>query len=511
MVVACAVPFQQSKAEGGGVFVVALDSPALTLDPANATELSSARVISQVYETLVTLNGTTGGFDPWLAQSWVVSSDGKVWTFTLRSGVTFHDGTPLNSEAVVDNFNRWFDTSDPLHQGDFDYWQIFFNGFKGGSSVVRSVDRVDDLRLRITLEQAYSPLLSALAMYPLAIVSPTAMRANIDDLPRHPAGTGPFRVAEWQANDTIALTANPQYWGVRPKLDGVRFVVMPNSDDRAKALKSGKVHLAEGSNANDAAAAKQAGLKVVLRPANSVVSLSINQKADPFSDQVVRQAVAQAINRQALVDKAYGGLALVADQFVPPGIAGNDRSLGGIAHSPQAARQLLSAAGYGGGIITQIWYPSLPRLLIPNPRTMAEAIADDLRAVGILASTNAADWTVYQQRSLEGGYPLYLQGWTQDIPDADSYLTGLFASNSTATTIGYNNPELKTTLADARAQPDAAGRSSLYKQAAATVRQDMPRAPLVYPQRAVLLAPGVSGYAPSALGMESYAGITLAP
>ena len=101
MTVGCAVPFLQTKTEGSGIFVVALDSPVLTLDAANVTELSSARVTTQVFETLVEYNPATGAFDPLLAQSWAVSGDGRVWTFTLRSGVTFHDGTPLTSDAVV--------------------------------------------------------------------------------------------------------------------------------------------------------------------------------------------------------------------------------------------------------------------------------------------------------------------------------------------------------------------------------------------------------------------------
>ena len=142
MTAGCTVPLLQSRNTASGIFVVALDSPVLTLDPALVTDLSSARVTSQVYETLVEYNPESGGVEPLLAQSWAVSGDGRVWTFTLRSGVTFHDGTPLTSDAVVENITRWMDTSSPYHRGDFDYWQILFGGFKGSGSLVRSVERL---------------------------------------------------------------------------------------------------------------------------------------------------------------------------------------------------------------------------------------------------------------------------------------------------------------------------------------------------------------------------------
>ncbi len=149
--IGCSVP--TLSARRGGVFVVALDSPVLTLDPALVTELSSARVVKQMCETLVSYDAETGTFQPRLAVSWAVSGDGRVWTFTLRSGVIFHDGTPLTSDAVVQNITRWFDPASPFHRGDFDYWQMIFGGFRGSGSIVRSVERVDDYRVRLTLEQ----------------------------------------------------------------------------------------------------------------------------------------------------------------------------------------------------------------------------------------------------------------------------------------------------------------------------------------------------------------------
>lgn len=508
--IGCAVPFRQSQKQGSGVLVVALDAPVLTLDPAHVTDMSSARVTTQICETLVEYNSETGAITPLLAQSWAVSGDGRVWTFALRSGVTFHDGTPLNAEAVVQNVLRWMDTANPYHLGEFDFWRLLFGGFIGSGSIVRGVERVDDLRVRLTLEQPQSTLLAALSLFPFAIISPAAMGADIDSMRFHPVCSGAFRVTEWKPGGEVVLAANERYWGGRPKLDGVRFTVLGDASARLTALRTGQVHLVEGSDAATANAARQiAGVKVVLRPSRSNVFLSINNKTEEFADARVRQAIAQAINRQAIVDKVYGGLALVSDQFTPPGVPGRARSLTALTFNRSAAQQLMNESGYGGGMMTQIWYSQQPRPWLPNARTIAELIADDLREIGIVAVTSGADWPTLQRRSLEGSLPLSIQVWTGDSPDADSYLTGLFDSDSAARAIGYTNPVLKTTLADARAQAESAERQSLYEQAAAIIRRDMPRAPLVHPQSPALLAGSVRGFSPSLVGAEAYRALSI--
>ncbi len=508
-VTGCSIPLVTSPAPDG-TFAVALDTDALTLDPANATDLSSARVVAQVYETLVEHNVQTAACEPLLAQSWAVSPDGKTWTFTLRSKVTFHDGTTLNAEAVAENFRRWMDPSSPYHHGDFEYWQILFGGFAGSGSIVRTVEAVDELRFRIMLEQPYGPLLASLSMFPFSIVSPAALKADVDALSRNPVGTGPFRFADWKADGTIALTANDAYWGAPPKLSAVVFRVIPDDQARFAALREREVHLAEGMDAATVGAAgKTPDVRVVLRPSLTVVYLSINQKVEALSDPRVRQAIAQAINRTALVDRVYGGLAEAADQFVPPNILGYDATLGEIGYDPGAAKQLLDDAGLAGGFLVQLWYPSQPRPFLPDPQTTAEAIADDLEAADILVDVHSTDWLSYQLRSIEGAFHLYLQSWTGDSPDADSFLVNLFTSDVASHATGYVNAALRDILATARAESDSTSRADLYRQAAAVLRRDMPRVPLVYLQSPVLLSSAVTGFVPGVLGVESYRNVAL--
>jgi peptide/nickel transport system substrate-binding protein len=506
---ACAAPSRSQTPQAGGTFVVALDSRPLTLDPAHVTDLSSARVTTQVCETLVEFDPQTGGVSPLLAQSWAVSSDGRVWTFTLRSGVTFHDGTPLTSAAVVENFNRWMDTSSPYHQGDFDYWQILFGGFKGSGSIVRSVERADDLRFRITLEEPYSPLLAVLSMFPFAIVSPTAMQKDVDELRLHPVGTGAFRFVAQQSDGGVTLEANEQYWGGKPQLDGIQFNVMPDAAARLNALRDGKVQLVEGSDAASVSLAKKmSGVRVLLRPGEADVYLSVNNTTEPFTDPQMRQALAYAINRRAIIDAGYGGLAQTAGAFVPPGIGAPNTEPADM-YNVATAKRLMRDAGYGGGTMTQLWYPAKPRPLLPDPQAVAESIAKDLEAVGFLVAVNSADSVTYQAHTLDGSYALSLQGWTGDSPDVDSFLTALFASDTASRSTGYNDPQLKTTLDQARAESDEATRRALYDQAQKSIADDMPRIPLVHPQVPILVSGKVQGYVPSPIGAEPYRTVSL--
>jgi len=173
------------------------------------------------------------------------------------------------------------------------------------------------------------------------------------------------------------------------------------------------------------------------------------------------------------------------------------------------AKRLMSDAGYGGGTMTQLWYPAKPRRFLPNPQAAAQSIAKDLEAVGFLVSVNAADWVTFQRRTLDGTYPLSIQGWTGDSPDVDSFLTPLFASDTATRSTGYSNPQLKTTLDQARAESDPAARTPLYGQAEKTIADDMPRIPLVHPQVPILVSGKVQGYVPSPLGAEPYREVSL--
>ena len=189
-----------------GVLIVGQIAEPKSLDPAAVTAVNDFRILVNVYEGLTRYKSGTLEVEPSLATSWVISADGTEYTFTLRNGVTFHDGTPFNAEAVKFNFDRMLDESHPYHDtGPFPL-SFFF-------SAVESTDVVDDMIVKFTLNAPYAPFLSNLA-YPTGLmVSPAAVAAHGKEFGRNPSGTGPFKFAEWRSNEAVVVERNDAYWG----------------------------------------------------------------------------------------------------------------------------------------------------------------------------------------------------------------------------------------------------------------------------------------------------------
>src|SRR6185312_14748751 len=214
--------------------LVGRGSDAIALDPARITDAESSEVTEQIFDHLVRYKPASTEIEPSLAESWEQSPDGRVWTFHLRKNVRFHDGTPFDAESVVFSFDRQRDPHHPYHQEDFTYWE---NNFRN----IQSVEAVDDHTVRITIERPYAPFLSNLAMFPVSIVSPAAVRKWGPEFARHPVGTGPFRFVEWSPGERIMLAANPSYWGGAPKIQHLVFVAIRDPRQRLVALEGGAI------------------------------------------------------------------------------------------------------------------------------------------------------------------------------------------------------------------------------------------------------------------------------
>ncbi|MDQ3700378.1 MAG: ABC transporter substrate-binding protein, partial [Chloroflexota bacterium] len=286
------------------------------LDPADVTDGESARLTEQIFDNLVMFDGPTTNLRPGLATDWTVSQDGLSYFFNLRSGVTFHDGTPFNADAVKWNFDRWMNEDNPW-RGDstFEYW----SDVAGFSEVIRSVETADANTVQINLNEPQGTMLLNLALFAFAIASPTAVMADPDGFARNPVGTGAFRFVEWVPGDRVVLDRNDGYWGEQPKVDRVVVRTIPDNAARFQVLRSGSIDMMEGANPDDVPTAQRdRTLQVILRPPLNVGYININLRQKPFDDVRVRQAMAAAINRPAIVEALYGGTATVATQLIPP-------------------------------------------------------------------------------------------------------------------------------------------------------------------------------------------------
>ena len=337
----------------GQTFVFGAQGEPVQLDPAVITDGISGRITRQIYDGLVKYKGATTEVEASLAQAWEVSPDGKVWTFTLRRNVKFHDGTPFDAKAVVWNFERWWKTTHPQHDNQvkagqtFEYWEGQFGGFDD-KSIVTKVEATGSHTMRVTLKDPQAPFLANLAMFTFDIASPTAVEKWGTEFGKHPVGTGAYKLVEWKPNQEVVLEANPDYWGVKPKVKRVVVRNIKDNSQRLGALKAGEIHGMEGLNPDDVAVVKRdPNLQVLLRPTNTTGYIAFNYKVKEFQDKRVRQAFAYAINRGAIVDALYGGTGMAATQFQPPPLWGYNKDLKGYEYSPAKAQELLKEAGLG--------------------------------------------------------------------------------------------------------------------------------------------------------------------
>ena len=302
----------------GRTLVFGRGGDSVGLDPALETDGESFKVCDNIYETLVTFVPERTDLAPGLATSWQASEDGLTWTFHLREGVVFHDGMPFNADAVVFSLARQFKADHPFHkvEGAYQYWSSM-----SMSEIVRDVRKIDDVTVGIDLKRPNAPFLSNLAMNFCAIVSPSAVEKWGADFARHPVGTGPFRFVNWIKDDRIVLDRNPDYWGSAPKIERLIFRSIPENSVRLIALTQGSIDGMDNLVPDFLPTIESHDhLALLSQPGMNVGYLAMNMDKEPFQKLNVRRAINHAIDKQALIDNLYQGLAIPAVNPIPPTI-----------------------------------------------------------------------------------------------------------------------------------------------------------------------------------------------
>jgi peptide/nickel transport system substrate-binding protein len=496
---ATALPFARvalGRGEGG-TFVYARAGDPENLDP--ALQGPDTIASQQIFEGLVAFDGATTQIKPLLARSWEASADGLTYTFNLRRGVTFHDGTPFDAAAVKWNFDRWKDESNLYHRGEFAYWN-FVAGF---NEVVKSVEVVDPTTVRISLDRPQGPFLLNLALFAFGFSSPTAMAADYEKSLRNPTGTGPFKFTERVAGDRVVLDRNPDYWGEPANLDRVVIRTLPDNGARFLALRGGSVDMIEGPNPEDVSTARRdRGLSVILRPPLNVGYVGFNLNAKPFDNLRVRQAVAAALNRRTIVDALYGSTSTVASQLIPPGMLGYNPDVKGPVYDPDKAKRLLSEAGLANGFSTELWYMPVNRPYMPDSRAIGEAMASDLGKVGIKVELKTEDWGSFLTARTKGKYPMYQLGWIGDNGDPDNFLFAFFGNYAGENT--WDNAQVRSLLRQAQTSTDSTERDEAYRQVNALVDAELPRVPLAHNSTPLIARSYVKGFIANPTAQEFY-------
>jgi len=501
----------------GGTFVWGRPSDASSLDPATVTDGESVMVTVNLFDTLVAYEPEEMRLVPSLATSWEASADHLVWTFRLREGVTFHDGTPCDAAAVVFSFLRQKDPAHPAHVGSFPYYE---DNFKA----LATVEAVDARTVRFTLSRPYAPFLGNLALFSAAVVSPAAWASEgLDakgkyryDFAQRPVGTGPFVFSAWHRAERIVLAANEKHFLGRPPVDRLVFRPLKSPQARLQELEAGGLHGLFNPDLVDVpAAARDRRLTVLSRPGLNVGYLAMNCDKPPFDRAAVRRAVALAIDKSRILRAAYNGMAQPAETLCPEGLPGH-LPLPPSRPDPERARALLEEAGLADGFSTELWYGTATRPYMPDPEAVAIQVQQDLRAVGVEARLKKVEWSAYIPATQRGDHAMCLLGWMADCFDADNFLYVLLdkdnARPGSANNVSfYRGERFHELVVQAQGETDPARRVELYQEAQRVAREDAPVVPLAQVRDFRILRAGVRGFTIYPVGGEYFRGVSLPP
>lgn len=493
---------------GDATFTFAASSDPGSLDPAFASDGESFRVARQMFEGLVGTEPGTADPAPLLAESWEVSEDGLQYTFALKEGVTFHDGTEFNGEAVCFNFERWNNFTGVAATESLSYYWLKVNGgyAEDGNGKYASCEAPDASTAVVTLSSPLPEFIAALSLPSFSMQSPTALEEyGADDvqgesdapvLPEyaleHPTGTGPFMFESWSPGENVTIVANPDYWGEQGEVGRVVFPVISDPTARRQALEAGDIDGYDLVGPADVVALGDAGYEIVNRDAFNILYLGMNQAAEGLDDILVRQAIAHAIDRDALVTATLPEGTEVATNFVPPSVVGYNEDVTTYEFDQDRARDLLTEAGYPDGLTIDFTYPTdVSRPYMPTPGQVFERISADLEEVGITIEPTPLPWSPDYLDRVQGGpdHGLHLLGWTGDYNDTYNFIGVFFGQESPEW--GFDNSEIFTMINDARVLPDLEEQTAAYEAANAELLEFLPGLPIAHPVPSLAFREGV--------------------
>lgn len=464
-----------------------------TLDPAFASGVATGAMVAKLYDGLMRYDYSEVEVVPNLAEDVSVSDDATVFTFTLRDGVTFHDGSPLTAEDVKYSFERVLDpdTASPAIWVLQDAGIVGAEAFIGGDAEgVSGIEVVDPRTVRISLRQPYALFLYHLAM-PAAHVVSQEVASGLEsdaDLSANPVGTGPFRLADRVRDSSLTLAANEDYFAGAPSIDGVEYRIITDPLIAWNEFTAGNLDASgiPASNFNEIVNDPQYADAIETLPELAFYYLALNQQTfEPFKDVRVRRAVAMAIDRQGLIDGIYNGTDLLANGPIPPDLAGYSEQEG-IPYDPEGARRLLAEAGYPDGFDLTLWSTRTETTVAVN-----ELIQFFLGEIGVRAEINQVDFGTLLEAAIGGRAPAYYLSWFADYGDAYNFLHPLFVAR--APEFGYNNPRVVEILAEAASEADLEARVPLYREAEALITEDVPMVFIRYPVSYYTIREGVTG------------------
>lgn len=499
-------PAASGAGKPGGQIRYAMNNEPDSLDPAKTAQASAFNVMMNLYDTLIWQDPVDLKYKAGLAESWESSPDGLTHTFKLRKGVKFHDGTPLNAEAVKANFDRIVDPATKSPQA------------ASKLAAYQSTTVVDELTAKITLKTQFAAFYDALSQTWLAIASPTAQKKFGDDYGRNPVGTGPYMFKEWVAKDRIVVVKNPDYnWGppfwnhAGPAyLDQITFVGISENGARLTAFESGEIQVMETVPEGDFDRLKKSGKyqMVVARTPGSPMTIFMNTEKAPFNDINVRKAIMHGLNRTELINAAFFGLYTPADTPIADNtLYHTKKAVGMYPYDMEKAKKYLEDAG---------WKPGPDGVRVKNGEKLAVDFVDLttyepkvvatqalLKPLGITVNVKALDQATRVAMGHKG--------------DGHMFSTALLDSDPGAIQLVYHSrnlggfdwsrikdAELDKLLDDQAKEPDTTKRAALLEQAVMKIMENAWSFPIYNFARLFGVSPKVKNFRTHPIGSYPY-------
>jgi peptide/nickel transport system substrate-binding protein len=438
-------------AKMGGTLRIGIGVEPVTLDPHHykAAGIDFA-VLDLVTDGLVAFDRNLN-LVPQLATSWEWL-DNTTLRFKLRQGVVFQDDTPWNAEAAKVNFDRIATAAE----------------MKGHYGHIASCDVVDDYTIVLKLESRFSPLLGNLAAPIGGMLSPAAIENLGDEIARKPVGTGPYKLEEWLPKERLVLVKNPTYWGTPFKLDKLIFRPFPEEATRLLAFQAGELDVIQNPVPSSVKTLeKDDRFQVVRTTQMRNLWLGIIHGDETLDNLKLRQAIAYAINRDALVNQVAEGMADVAESLIPPSVMGLPKVA--YPYDPAKAKQLLAEAGYPQGLKLGLWV-SQGRYL--KDKEIGEAIQAQLKEVGIDAELHIVEFGTLVKVASEHEQQLWLQGWGLAAGDPDG-MRPLMYSDGAVNTANLKDPRVDELFDKGVAAVSEEERKAIYAELEKLVVQDL--------------------------------------
>lgn len=458
-------------AASGAEFIAAIGGEPDQLDPQSTSSYFSFQVLENVFDTLVE-PGDDLTMQPALAESWEVSDDQLTWTFTLREGVEFHDGSPFTSEDVLYSYNRIIDNE--LANA----WRF---------AAITDISAPDDLTVVIEVASPTPNLLANLGAFKgMAMVNEDNVESG--DIQTAPVGTGPFVFENYTTADSIELVANPNYWDGAPEIDALTFRFISEGTTALTALQNGEIHWTDTIPAqNIAGLADTEGVTLGQTGSNDYWYLALNQAREPFGDERVRQAIAYAIDRDAIAQAAWQGAATV-NQLAVPESSSWYVEYDGYTTDPARAQELLAEAG-----VENLELEIMVASDYPETVTAAQVMESQLAEAGIGLTIRTIDFGTWLDDQNSGNFDMLMMGWLGNL-DPDDFYYAQHHSTGGFNAQGYNNPDVDRLLDDARVETDEATRYELYAEAARIIADEASYIYLYNPDVVQAWSDEVSGY-----------------